>query len=98
MSRELKLILFIVGYWIFVSIIAVIITILDKYFAVHKKRRIPEETLMLISAFGGSVAMFITMKVIHHKTRKPKFMYGLPIIFFIHIVILMVAFYVLKIL
>ena len=35
---------------------------------------------MLISAIGGSVGMYLTMKKIRHKTRHPKFMVGIPVI------------------
>lgn len=42
--------------------------------------RIPEAQLMLISAMGGSFGMYFTMKKIHHKTRHPKFMIGIPVI------------------
>ena len=42
--------------------------------------RIPESQLMLISAIGGSIGMYLTMKKIRHKTRHPKFMVGIPVI------------------
>lgn len=44
------------------------------------KLRIPEATLLLISALGGSVAMLLTMLSIRHKTKKAKFMVGIPLI------------------
>ncbi len=43
-------------------------------------RRIPEKTLLIISALGGSVAMLITMRAIRHKTQHMKFMIGIPAI------------------
>lgn len=43
-------------------------------------RRIPEKTLLIISALGGSVAMLITMRAIRHKTQHMKFMLGIPAI------------------
>ena len=42
--------------------------------------RVPEAQLLLISALGGSVAMYITMQTIRHKTQHPKFMIGIPAI------------------
>lgn len=66
-------------YFSFISIFAVIITITDKRNAIKNKRRIPEDFLLTIGLIGGALAEFITMKVIHHKTRHKKFMIGLPI-------------------
>lgn len=66
-------------YFSFISIFAVIITITDKRNAIKSKRRIPEDFLLTIGLIGGALAEFITMKVIHHKTRHKKFMIGLPI-------------------
>ena len=59
-----------------------IVCIYDK--RVSKKNRVelrtPEKTLLLLSALGGSVAMFITMLIIRHKTKHVKFMLGIPLI------------------
>lgn len=43
-------------------------------------RRVPEKTLLIISALGGSIAMLITMRAIRHKTQHMKFMIGIPAI------------------
>jgi uncharacterized membrane protein YsdA (DUF1294 family) len=51
------------------------------------KLRIPEKVLLLFSALGGSVAMFITMLIIRHKTKHVKFMLGIPIIMIVQIAI-----------
>lgn len=64
---------------VFISTAAVIITIWDKTAARQKKRRISENTLMLVGLFGGAAAMLITMKKIRHKTLHKKFMIGLPL-------------------
>ncbi len=42
--------------------------------------RVPEKTLLIISALGGSVAMLLTMLKIRHKTKHMKFMIGIPVI------------------
>ena len=67
-------------YFTAISLISVIITVYDKKAAKSGKRRIKESTLLLISALGGSLAMYITMKKIRHKTKHKKFMIGIPII------------------
>ena len=67
-------------YLIIINIIAVIVTIHDKHAAVKGNWRVKENTLLLISALGGSPAMYLTMLLIRHKTRKLKFMLGIPLI------------------
>ena len=74
-------------YVVVISIIAVIVTCYDKIAA--KKlpgHRTPEATLLFISALGGSVAMFITMQLIRHKTQHKKFMIGIPVIFVLQVI------------
>ena len=43
---------------------------------------------MLISALGGAPAMYLTMLIIRHKTRKPLFMIGIPLIFVLELAVL----------
>ncbi len=74
-------------YLILINITAVIVTITDKVRAIYKKWRITEKTLFILSALGGSVGMYITMLIIHHKTKKPKFMLGIPAIFIIELLL-----------
>lgn len=62
------------------SLLAVCLTVYDKYAAKRKKARIPEKTLFLTALFGGSLAMLFTMLVIRHKTCHKRFMVGLPVI------------------
>lgn len=83
-------------YYISISIVAAIITIIDKIAAVHKKRRVSENTLMTVGLFGGAAAMLITMKGIRHKTRHKKFMIGLPLMIILHALITGLAHYFLK--
>ena len=47
--------------------------------------RIPESKLLLLSALGGSLAMLLTMLFIRHKTKKAKFMIGIPLILILQI-------------
>lgn len=72
-------------YLLAISLIAVAVTIADKKRAIKHKYRIPERTLLLISALGGSIAMLITMYIIRHKTKHLKFMVGIPIIIIVQI-------------
>lgn len=73
-------------YLIIVNIYAFAITVYDKRIAERngqtgqKKRRVPERTLLIAAAAGGSLTMYITMKKIRHKTQHRKFMLGIPAI------------------
>lgn len=70
----------IIAYFAAISIFLSAVTVFDKKAAIKGKQRVPENTLILLGMLGGSFFMFLTMKLIHHKTRKPKFMAGLPLI------------------
>ena len=62
------------------SAVSVIVCIADKLRSKKKGRtRVSEATLMTLSAFGGALFMFLTMLLIRHKTRHPRFMIGLPL-------------------
>ena len=84
------------GYLIAISVISIIVCIYDKIASKHaKKHRTREATLLLLSALGGSVAMFATMQIIRHKTKHAKFMVGIPLIIIAQIAIAVAAIYLL---
>lgn len=69
------------GYLAIISAISIIVCIYDKFAAKHlTKHRTREASLLLLSALGGSIAMYITMQIIRHKTKHVKFMLGIPLI------------------
>jgi uncharacterized membrane protein YsdA (DUF1294 family) len=78
-----------------VSLISVVVCIYDKL--ISKKNqvelRVPEKMLMFLSALGGSVAMFITMLLIRHKTKHVKFMVGIPFIMVLQATAIFALFY-----
>lgn len=53
---------------------------IDKYKAMKNKWRVSERILLASSVVGGSLGAFAGMKVFHHKTQKPKFFVGIPVI------------------
>ena len=61
---------------------------LDKWKAMHGRWRIPESTLLLSAALGGSTGAFLGMKKFHHKTRKAKFYLGVPALWIIQVILL----------
>ena len=83
-------------YLIIINIFAVIITIADKYKAKKGLFRISENFLLTTAFFGGAVAEYVTMRVIHHKTRHKKFMLGLPLIILIQIAVIILVLYISK--
>lgn len=72
-------------YFAFINLLAVILTLRDKSAARRHKWRIKENTLLLVSAIGGSPAMILTMRIARHKTKHTKFMVGIPVIIILQI-------------
>ena len=54
---------------------------IDKWKAIHGRRRISERTLLLSAALCGSAGGWLGMEVFRHKTRHNRFRYGLPALF-----------------
>lgn len=73
-------------YLICINIFSVFLTVYDKVRAVKNRWRVKESTLMLFSILGGCVGMYFTMLLIRHKTKKPLFMIGIPVIFILQLV------------
>ena len=85
----------VLAYIAVISLVSVIVCIYDKVIS-QKNRvelRIPEKTLLILSALGGSVAMLITMQIIHHKTKHAKFMIGIPVIIVLQAALVVCYFY-----
>lgn len=80
----------ILKYFLVVNIVSACVCFLDKYNAKNGGRRVSEKTLFFLSAVGGSVFMYITMRLIRHKTLHKRFMIGLPVMMFIQAFILII--------
>lgn len=65
----------------------------DKKRAKRKERRIPERVLIMLAIAGGSLGAYIGMGVFHHKTRKPRFSVGIPLILLVQIFLLVYFLY-----
>lgn len=61
------------------------IMLADKRRAIEGRYRIPERTLLAVAVLGGSIGCIFGMYCLRHKTRKPKFRKGLPLIFFMQV-------------
>ena len=60
---------------------------IDKWKAVHHAWRIPEHTLFFIAILGGSFGSLLGMHLFRHKTKHKIFLFGLPLIFAVHVII-----------
>ena len=67
-------------YLAVISFVAFVMTVWDNHCARRGKWRVPERSLITVSLLGGSVMMLLTMKLVRHKTKHPKFMVGIPVI------------------
>lgn len=72
-----------------VSLIGFVLMGLDKQRAIHHQWRISESTLLSVALFGGSLGILLGMFVFHHKTNKPLFFIGVPVIIGIQAVVLL---------
>ena len=55
------------------------------------KRRIPEKTLFSAAAIGGSIGAIAGMWICHHKTKNWYFVFGMPAILLLQILIAWIA-------
>ena len=71
--------------YILINLIVFFLYGIDKWKAIHHKWRIPEAHLILAGVFGIFGAV-LGMLLFRHKIRKPKFYIGLPAIFILELV------------
>ena len=69
---------YLIVYLAFITVVSAAVCVSDKRRAIKRKRRIRERTLWIFSALGGSAGMYLTMRLIRHKTKHASFMLGLP--------------------
>ena len=68
-------------YLLAVNVVTFLVYGVDKLKAKKGKWRIPESTLLLMAAVGGSVGAWLGMSLWRHKTQHKKFKFGVPAIF-----------------
>ena len=78
----------IVIYLIIINLAAFLAMFIDKKKAENNKWRIQESTLLVLALLGGSIGEFIGMYVFRHKTKKPKFVIGIPVIIILQILLI----------
>lgn len=86
-----NIVFYIMLYFIIINLVGLIAMRTDKSRAIKDKRRIPENTLFIISIIGGSVGTLIGMYLFRHKTKHVSFVVGIPAILILQIVIVLVS-------
>lgn len=77
-------------YIILMNIIGFALMGIDKWKAKNHAWRVPESTLFIVAIIGGSIGSIIGMRVFHHKTRHWYFVYGMPAILIIQLLIIFI--------
>ncbi len=74
-------------YLLAVNLIGFALMGIDKRKAKKRAFRIPEATLFLVAIIGGSIGSILGMHLFHHKTRHWYFLYGMPAILVLQIIL-----------
>ena len=79
-------------YLIIINALAFLLMLVDKYKAKKNLWRIPEGTLIGIAILGGSMGCLCGMYAVRHKTKRPKFTLGVPVILAAQIMLLILLY------
>lgn len=74
-------------YLLAINIIAFLAMGIDKWKAKRGAWRIPEQTLISLVLLGGGIGGIAGMYTFRHKTKKPRFFVGFPMILIAEIII-----------
>lgn len=77
----------IIIYLLVINLVAFLAMGLDKWKAKRDAWRIPEQTLMSLVLLGGGIGGIVGMYTFRHKTKKPRFFIGFPVILIVEIAI-----------
>ena len=78
-----------IAYLMVANIVGFALMGIDKKRAKRGAWRIPEKTLFLVSALGGSIGTWVGMYFFHHKTKHWYFVVGMPLILLVQIILKM---------
>ena len=67
-------------YLLIINAISFLLMLVDKRKAKKNRFRIPEAVLISFAILGGSLGSLAGMYTVRHKTRKPLFIIGIPVI------------------
>ena len=72
-------------YLLAVNVLTFVVFGVDKRKARQGRWRVPEATLLGLTALGGSIGAWLAMQLFRHKTQKKKFRYGVPALFVLQV-------------
>lgn len=83
----MKVWMIIAAYLIIVNLVGFLMMGIDKRKAIKGAFRIPEATLFIVALIGGSIGSIAGMYTFRHKTRHYSFVYGMPAILILQVVL-----------
>lgn len=75
------------AYLLGINLLTFLLFGLDKRRARQAGRRIPEKTLLLHAALGGTIGAWMGMRSFRHKTLHRKFRYGIPLLLLLQLLL-----------
>ena len=87
---DMNAITLLIIYCVIINCISFIVMGIDKHKAQEHVWRIPESTLFVLAIIGGSIGSTAGMHFFHHKTRHWYFLYGMPAILIVQILLVLV--------
>ena len=79
-------------YYLIINIIGLIIMGVDKRKAIRNAYRIPEANLFCVALLGGALGTTLGMRIFHHKTKHWYFAVGMPLIFLVQLVLIVLLY------
>jgi uncharacterized membrane protein YsdA (DUF1294 family) len=78
-------------FYVMINLISFAAMGIDKRKSIRREWRISENILLGFALFGGAPGVIAGMLVFRHKTRKPLFYLGVPLIYLLHRALVMPA-------
>ena len=89
----MNVIALLLAYIVVINVIGFALMGIDKAKARKRAWRIPEATLFLIALVGGSLGTTVGMRVFRHKTLHWYFVFGMPAILIVQILLILFVIY-----
>ena len=89
----MNVIALLLAYIVVINVIGFALMGIDKAKARKRAWRIPEATLFLIALVGGSLGTTVGMRVFRHKTLHWYFVFGMPAVLIVQILLILFVIY-----